>query len=478
MGKELRSRLISRGTRPLGLLFGALLAIACSDAKPAAGDTTNARRASPPSASAQAAASAPPSAADGEIPPLRAEQRGLAVQIRSAAAPSKADQAAVEKEIKAALPDLPLGGAGLPSAKVAFYAASEMPEIPPEYLQRSDADAQKAVRARAGILFAAALDDDKGLKRLRAFEALTLQMAKRHGGAVWDESTHEILTAEAWEALRVSSWEGELCDAATHVRIRQYAASPDRFRAMTYGMSVMGLPDLVIDDVPPPHSDQAALLIEAAAQTMVEGAELTRTGQLEIDLAAIKHGAAKRGLLEGATKPGRLVIKLKVAKKEAGDPEGRLYAFDVSSFPGATAGEQLGSALSTLFGPVSDEPVMRSGDDKELAEAAKRVQAKVPDLAARARKGIPPGEVLLVKAPFDTDDDSVEWMWIDVTAWDKGTVRGHLANRPTRIKGLMSGAKVEVPEAKIADYLWKKADGTSEGGESIKILADRKKDQQ
>jgi uncharacterized protein YegJ (DUF2314 family) len=478
VGEELRSRLSSPPARMLALLFGAVLAIACSDAKPTATETSNARRTTPLADSANAASSSAAPAPQGELAPLHVEQRGLAVQIRSATAVSKADQAAREKETKEALPDLPLGGVGLPSVKLAFYGAGEMPEIPRQYLEGTDADAQRAVGARSGIVVAAALDGDKGLKRLRAFEALVLQMVKKHSGAVWDEAMHAVLTTEAWEALRVASWEGDLCDAATHIRIRQYAASPERFRAITYGMSMMGLPDLVIDDVPPPHSDHAALLIEAAAQTMVEGAELTATGQLEIDLAAIKHTAAKNGLLEEATKPGRLVIKLKVAKKEAGDPDGRLYAFDFSAFPGATPGEQLGSALATLFGPVSDEPVMRAGDDKELAEVTKRVQAKVPDLAARARKGLGLGEVLLVKAPFDTDDGSVEWMWIDVTTWDKGTVRGHLANRPTKIKGLMSGAKVEVPDSKVADYLWKKADGTSEGGESIKILNDRKKDKQ
>ncbi|NUO54335.1 MAG: DUF2314 domain-containing protein [Polyangiaceae bacterium] len=467
----------SEAGRVLGLLFGAVFAISCSDPKPSAAETTNARRADPPAVSASAASSSAVAGSDGELGALRADQRGMAVQIRTPTAPSKADGASLEKEIKTALPDVPLGGAGAPSGRLELHAAGELPEIPAMYYERLDPLLQSAVRTRSGIFFGAALDQDKGLKRLRAFEAVVLQMVKKHGGAIWDESMHAVLTPEAWEGLRVASWEGDLCDAATHMRIRQYAASPDRFRAITYGLSVMGLPELVIDDVPPPHSDQAALLIEAAAQTMVEGAELTATGQLDIDLAAIKHTASKKGLFEESTKPGRLVIKLKPAKKEADDPEGRVYAFDFSAFPGATPGEQLGSALTTLFGPVSDEPVMRSDDDKELTEAAKRVQAKVPELAARAKKGIPPGEVLLIKAPFDTDDDSVEWMWVDVTSWDKGTARGHLANRPTKIKGLMAGAKVEVPQAKIADYLWKKSDGTSEGGESIEILKDRKRGQ-
>lgn len=477
MGEELRSRLSCPAGRVLGLLFGAVFAIACSDPKPSAAETTNAKRADPPAVSASVAASATAPSSEGELGALRADKRGMAVQIRTPTPPSKADGAALEKEIKTALPDVPFGGTAVPSGKLELHAAGELPEIPAMYFERLDPLLQQAVRTRSGIFFGAALDQDKGLKRLRAFEALVLQMVKKHGGAIWDESTHAVLTPEAWEALRVSSWEGEMCDAATHMRIRQYAASPDRFRAITYGMSVMGLPELVIDDVPPPHSEQAALLIEAAAQTMVEGAELTATGQLDIDLGAIKHAAAKKGLLEQATKPGRLVIKLKVAKKEADDPDGRLYAFDVSSFPGATPGEQLGAALTTLFGPVSDEPVMRAGDDKALAEAAKRVQAKLPELAARAKNGIPPGDVLLVKAPFDTDDDSVEWMWIDVNAWDKGTVRGHLANRPMKIKGLMAGAKVEVAQSKISDYLWRKADGTSEGGESIEILNDRRRGQ-
>jgi uncharacterized protein YegJ (DUF2314 family) len=105
----------------------------------------------------------------------------------------------------------------------------------------------------------------------------------------------------------------------------------------------------------------------------------------------------------------------------------------------------------------------------------KRVQARLPAIAAAFRKGLPLGDRLAVKAPFDTDDKNVELMWIDVSGWEGDVVRGYLDNDPYYIKSLKAGAKVEVKQASLTDYVWSKADGTKEGGESSAILERRER---
>ncbi len=463
-----------------GILAGVVLATAlaggCRD-NAATSEATNAQRSDPPPVASSAPATSS-SAAPAPAPALlREDLRTLAVQIRTTVPPSKAEQAALEGQTKAALPGVVFGATSGSRSRLFFEPAGTMPEIPAAYRGELDAAAMKVIDARSGFLLSAKLEGMPELKHVRAFEALALEMAEKRKGLVWDESTYQMFSTQDWKAARVDSWAGDLCDVAEHTRLRYYAASRDRYRSVTYGMDIFGLPDLVIQDVPPPHSDRAMALLDAAAQALVEGAELTASGQLDIDLAAIKHPNVKRRLTEAATRPGRVSIKLTVATPEEGDPENRLLALDVGAFPGASDGERLGSVHTALFGPVSDEPIFRPGDDAALAEVAERVQAKVPDLAARTKKGIPPGEVFLVKAPFDTDDGNIEWMWIDVTGWDGATIRGHLANTPYGIKGLAAGAKVEVNQSKIVDYTWSKPGGTREGGESIKLLEERRKKQ-
>jgi uncharacterized protein YegJ (DUF2314 family) len=116
---------------------------------------------------------------------------------------------------------------------------------------------------------------------------------------------------------------------------------------------------------------------------------------------------------------------------------------------------------------------MRPDDDPELAAVKQRAQARLPAVAAAFRGGLPVRDHIIVKAPFDTDDGSVEWMWISVTGWDGEVLRGNLENSPYYIKSLKAGAKVEVKQSAVADYLWTKADGGEEGGESMKILQRR-----
>ncbi len=465
-----------------GVLASLVLATAlmsgCRD-KAGTGETASAQRVEPPPvASSVPATSSSAAAASAPVAtPLREDRRTLTVQIRTTTPPSKAEQSALEARTRVALPGIVLGATSGPRSRLFFEPAGTMPEIPAAYRGPLDAASMKVVDARSGFLLGAKLEGAPELKHVRAFEALALEMAEKQRGLVWDESTYQMFSTADWKAARVDSWSGDLCDAPEHLRFRHHEASRERYRSVTYGMDVFGLPDLVIQDVPPPHRDRAMLLLDAAAQALVEGAELTATGQLDLDLAAIKHPGVKQRLTELATQPGRVTIKLVVATPEEGDPENRLLALDVGSFPGASDGERLGSVHTALFGPVSDEPIFRPGDDAALAEVAKRVQAKVPDLAARTKKGIPPGEVFLVKAPFDTDDGNIEWMWIDVTGWDGATIRGHLANTPYGIKGLAAGAKVEVNQSKIVDYTWSKPGGTREGGESIKLLEERRKKQ-
>jgi uncharacterized protein YegJ (DUF2314 family) len=61
-------------------------------------------------------------------------------------------------------------------------------------------------------------------------------------------------------------------------------------------------------------------------------------------------------------------------------------------------------------------------------------------------------------------------MGVSVTGWTGGVVLGRLENDPQAVKSLKLGAKGDVKQASIADYLWLRGDGTTkERGESAAV---------
>jgi uncharacterized protein YegJ (DUF2314 family) len=240
-------------------------------------------------------------------------------------------------------------------------------------------------------------------------------------------------------------------------------------------MGKLGLPDLVVQDLPVSRSGTMSTALNALAQLLVEGAPIGEEGRFVLDLKAIRHAGA-RSAHTASPGPGanlRAEVRLVIAKPEEGDAENRLLEVRFDGHPGATEVERQAAALKALVGAAQDLPVGAPAGDPELDAAAARAQARLPALAAAFGRGLPLGDHVSVKAPFETDDGGIEWMWIEVTAWDGTAVRGHLDNEPLRIKRLAVGAKVEVKQAVIADYMWRKADGSLEGGESVDILRRR-----
>jgi len=61
-------------------------------------------------------------------------------------------------------------------------------------------------------------------------------------------------------------------------------------------------------------------------------------------------------------------------------------------------------------------------------------------------------------------------MWVEVVRWKGRTIRGILDNDPFEVTTLKAGAKVEVKEGSLFDYLLYKPDGTQEGNETGRLL--------
>jgi uncharacterized protein YegJ (DUF2314 family) len=84
--------------------------------------------------------------------------------------------------------------------------------------------------------------------------------------------------------------------------------------------------------------------------------------------------------------------------------------------------------------------------------------------------GLAPGEFIQVKAPFKTQDDGTEWMWVEVITWGNNTITGLLKNEPFNIPDLKGGSEVSVKQEEVFDYIRRFPDGSSEGNETSKLI--------
>ena len=114
-------------------------------------------------------------------------------------------------------------------------------------------------------------------------------------------------------------------------------------------------------------------------------------------------------------------------------------------------------------------------DDEELNAARARALRALRKLKPRFTQRQPALEHLIVKAPFTTRTNGVEWMWVEVVHWEGKKLSGILQNDPYEVDDLKAGARVEVDEDSLFDYLYRRADGTDEGGETTKILMARER---
>ena len=109
--------------------------------------------------------------------------------------------------------------------------------------------------------------------------------------------------------------------------------------------------------------------------------------------------------------------------------------------------------------------------------AARRRRAREAALALKPgyRNAPPLNEELEVKVPFLTASGHKEWMWVEVVRWRGKTIKGVLRNEPTEVPGLSAGARVEVDEHAIFDYVLSKPDGTTVGDETRRLIDQRQR---
>lgn len=304
---------------------------------------------------------------------------------------------------------------------------------------------------------------------LRQASEIVEALARNTGGLIWDETTREVFSPDAWHEKRLADWGDDVPNVSRHTVIHAYQ-SGEFIRAITLGMEKFGLPDVIVDGFSWSVNRNVGHVINLCAQALAEGQMVGREGEFELDFRKIRNPEVREPqvttLKDNAT--GIALLTLREGRREEGDPANRLVeiTFDRGTGPDRHARRE--QVLISAFG--SEDSVTAVKHDEAIEAASRRAKAKLPALRAAVENGLAPGEYIMVKAPFASPEGEREWMWVEVSEWNGKEIRGLLQNEPFQIPDLHAGQMVAVSEDEVFDFIRRFPDGKTEGNETGKLI--------
>jgi uncharacterized protein YegJ (DUF2314 family) len=300
-------------------------------------------------------------------------------------------------------------------------------------------------------------------------DAIVDELVRRTGGLAWDEETREMYSSEAWHKRRVAAWLRKVPDVPNETVIHAYD-DESSMRAVTLGMSKMGLPDIMINFSGWSSESQIGDVINIFSQSLAEGEMMPAKGDFKLDLFALKNSQFRDDQLKSIKGKGIGVgcLSVEPGKWEEGDAKNRLIQLGFDRYPGSDPDARQESMISSFFG--AEDSISHIDHSDELLATSTKAKAKLPDQQKAFAAGLEPGEYIEVKAPFRTEDGGNEWMWVEVTKWKGDVIEGVLQNDPEKVRGLRAGQRVKVHQQDVFDYLHHFSDKRTEGNTTGEII--------
>lgn len=301
--------------------------------------------------------------------------------------------------------------------------------------------------------------------------ALALEVARPARAWIVDVWTRETFTIDAFAAARPPEFP---LDALTLTLLHAVEDDTGVFLE-TSGMSRFGLPELVLRRIPKAYAASMEILVGAAAQTLVERGALQRDGALVVEFAALRTTGWPETAKEITTSRGTGTITFDTSWSHGtqADVPGAPVLVELQLPGTGDVAARAYAAMSTLSDNPEQGATEAAEDDAELNGARDRARVAFAELAPRFASGIPELESLHVKAPFHTNDGSIEWMWVELESCKGEVLIGTLLNDPFSPASVKAGDRVEVKAGEIFDYRYRSADGEEQGGTTDKILMTR-----
>jgi len=288
--------------------------------------------------------------------------------------------------------------------------------------------------------------------------------------------------------------------AVDHILI-PYSHDPrtEQLWMTTRGMGRFGLPDLELRDVPPNLAPSLLPVMNGVAQRLLEAAmyhvqeagpisgferisTLPLRSEMTLRMADIRRAYAHSEEeaeqvedpelseeIEGVLGESRIRLTVHGDAKREPILIRILPPYQEAQADTGDMGIWLNSLLTDLIGSDPQLAVVETGD--EAMEAAhQNALAELPRIRTRFQNGFRLGEVLHIKHGFPIPGGAHEYMWIAVTGWREGRIRGQLANDPQYRSDLRAGQNVEIGEEEVYDWLIVHTDGSIEGAFTNRLL--------
>lgn len=254
-------------------------------------------------------------------------------------------------------------------------------------------------------------------------------------------------------------------DATRHFYVHHSETDDGTVDLDTAGLGRFGLAEVALHGVARSEADSVHRVVNLVAQLLVEGQRPDAAGELRLALDEIGHEGFRASLTDGLFENADREATVRLKKGRGGHAG---YTIDFPREYGQSFGERLDRAVSLLFGYEDSLDTVEHTAAIEAASARARAEV-IAKFKPKVRKGLPRGEVLMVKAGFPYEDGN-EWMWVEVQSWKGEELVGILQNKPELTTAVRAGQKVSVREAEIFDYMYSLSDGSFYGNETGALM--------
>lgn len=318
-------------------------------------------------------------------------------------------------------------------------------------------DPEALTRSEMVVLAWFASPREQARKTLATAHAAFAAAAAGSGGWVEDLDTQLLFDAEGWRELDPK---GPLTDWFV-VEELPAAADPTRLRLVTRGLRRFGDFELVVDGVAPEASSDVGWVLRSVAETLHPLPDVAAEVPVDTDDA---RGIARLSVAAPVDEdPQGPLLRVRFTGEVLVDAEPTIAAEGPDGSAPAGAPEPSAAAVGSAPTEIQLVPPAPASPPASLEEATARVRKDLVDLEAAWDAGLPAGDVIAVNVPFRTRYGGEEYLWLEVTRWQDGGISGTLVSEPYEVPGIRKGDVLNVRQADVYDYVYRKADGTRTG---------------
>ncbi len=279
-----------------------------------------------------------------------------------------------------------------------------------------------------------------------------------------DFGTLEYFNAATWKTRRVAQLSDTVFNVVDQVLIKVLNIDSTHCRAVTFGMDKFCLPDFSITGFPCEEAKNYTRLLMATAQQASEKKVFAGDSTFALNLSKIGNKRWNAYFAKINNQKGKsAVLELKNIPPVYGDKNNVQYAINATNFK---------ELFASTF--KEQESVNYVAHDKKILAISEQAKKMLPSLKDRFNTKKLVEDLLFVKAPFQTNTEHKEWMWVKVTGWDDHTISGTLYSSSAKSEHLKEGIVVSVKETEVFDYIIKKEDGTFEGNETERHMLQKR----